>query len=296
MLKQQAIGVIRLSAPIAIFAFYYPAFLATFFGMVVCSLVMGSYISYKHYIAINNLANSLIFIPSGEYKNMLEENIKECKLDPQGVNVRYAYSDEALALTMFNTISVDPLVWQDVAQDPAALKCKDVLNQYTVPHMSEAQKNRISKINEHFSTQVQRFIFKHELGHVFYNYSNKKLAIIFITSALSVYMGISIAVALKSLGMIAVLVGMLVGGLGDLVLTYASNVLFKLYEEKRADRFAAKYSSKEDIDAAADFFEKLHEIRAAHKEQDNVLAKIPSEILQGHLSDKARAQYLRHLS
>lgn len=294
MFKQQIIGTINLSIPVVILALAYPAFLHTTFGLIVSSVLMGGYILYLNYRATKNYAAVFTYIPSGECKEEFEEIIKACKLDPQQIHLRYGYTNEQIAFAAFSTIVIDPLLWQGITKDPVALEVKKILDAQVVPPLSDVQKNRMVKIHELFSAPAQHFILKHELGHVFHNYSKKKLVIIGIIGTCATYAAISAAFAVQhTSGILAVLVGIFVGGLGDLVLSHASNVLFKVYEEKRADRFAVYYSSRNDAEAAADFFEQHHEILATHTDPKNILSKLPSVIVSGHLSGKARADYIR---
>jgi len=292
MLKQQAIGVINLSIPLILLFLIYPAALGTTVGLIMSALVMGVYVFYLNWKATKNQAAALQYSPTGARKEQFEQMIKECKLDPQGLILRYGYCHEGVAMAMFNTISVDPLVCAGVEDDPQALAVKNILLEHQVPLMSVPQKIRIQKVHEICSPAVQRFIFKHELGHVFYNYSNKKLILVGFIFALAVFGGMAAAFAVAAWGVWAVFFGMLVGGLIDLFLSYSSNLFFKYFAEKNADLFAARFSSLADREAAADFFEK-HQIIVETYPEANVLAKVPGVILSGHPSGKARARYLR---
>jgi hypothetical protein len=109
------------------------------------------------------------------------------------------------------------------------------------------------------------------------------------------YSGISIGMMLMPYnGFVALLCGMFAGGTADLLFTYISNALFTAREEKQADLFAAKHSSKEEILAAADFFEKHQMIVDQAKRNAGILGKIPSVILNGHHDGFARAAILRN--
>lgn len=293
MFKQQIIGTFNLSIPLLVLAWIYPSLFQTVFGVVSCSILMGLYILYLNYKATKNYAVVFTYIPSGTYKEVFEESIRVCKVDPQTIHLRYGNTNEQLAVAVFSTIIIDPLLWQGITEDPVALQVKNILDVHTVPLLTDVQKTRIAMIHDLFSLPAQRFIFKHELGHVFHRYSTKKLAIIGLIGACATYAGISTAIALQSMGALAILIGIFVGGLTDLLLSYASNVVFKSYEEKRADRFAACYSTQEEIEAAADFFERHHEVCVTHQGPQNILTKLPSIIVSGHLSGKARADYIR---
>ena len=93
----------------------------------------------------------------------------------------------------------------------------------------------------------------------------------------------------------ALFIGMIVGGMSDIVLTYASNIFFKLREEKKADIFAAEQSSAEEIEAAAQFFEQHLKLVDTYKEPNSLFAYLPSSVLTGHPDGTNRASYLRDL-
>lgn len=295
MFKQQLIGVINLAIPIVILAQIYPAFLLTFLGQFICSLFVGIYCYYLNYIASNNSIKNLQYSPSGEYKKELDDAIIKCKMNPNDITIRYSYTNTMVATTTFNTISLDPILCSETNQDEQALIAKDVIEKHVLINSSQSVKDNLIKINAILSPEAQRFVFKHELGHVFYNYAYKKLMLIGLIGFIMAYAGILTAIkTFSSLGFFAILLGIIVAGFVDLLLTYSSNVFFKAYEEKRADFFATKYSSKEEINSAADFFEKLQDI---HDEADfGLYSKIPTIILSGHYNGRTRAKYLRAYS
>jgi Zn-dependent protease with chaperone function len=151
---------------------------------------------------------------------------------------------------------------------------------------------------------VQRFIFKHELGHCSRNYSYYKLFLTFCIATLATFAGIlvtrkimrRIASVFGWGGFLALLLGVLVAGSCDLILTFASNATWKLHEETMADHFAAHYSSYEDIVEAADFFAKHQAIFDESKNSWNWLEYLPSEIKTGHPSGESRSSYLLQLA
>ncbi len=240
-------------------------------------------------------ADSFKFLPSGEYAQRLEKIITECGMDAQKIQLRYSYSQGRIAITMFNTISIDPILCSLFEQDPEAIKIKNIVEPQVIALLPDEQKNRLSKIKEVLTPEVQEFIFKHELGHVFYGYSNKKIVIMGAIVTIAAYLGITTAVTTyQTLGSWAVALGMVVGGLIDMVLSYSSNPLFTAKEEKRADLFAAQYSSSETIEAVADFWEKHQNILDTYKDPNaGLVGSMPSIILSGHYDGKVRAQYLR---
>lgn len=255
---------------------------------------MGLYIFYFNYRQVKNLTAALKYSPSGDYKKEFEKNIIQCRMDPERVALRYGYSNEMIATAMLGTVNLDPLLWNTIENDPEAQTVKDILKVHVFPTLSEIQKQRIARTQEILSPGAQRFIFKHELAHVHYNYSIKKLCVLGTIGILSTWLAISVSVLLLPVqSLLALLGGLFVGGVSDLLLTYCSNVLFTSREEKNADLFAAQHSNVEDIEAAAQFFEKLQQIRDATQEVDNLFAKLPSLVATGHYHGKVRACYLR---
>ena len=295
--KLQIIGVINLTLPIIAIAYYYPLFLQNNWGISLCSIAIGLYVFFLNYKATKKNENAFLFIPTGACKEEFEKTIQECNLNPQTINLRYGYSNEGLAMTIFSTIIIDPLIWHDLDEDPEALKVKGILATHIIPTLSDTQKNRINKTKEAFTSGAQRFIFKHELGHIFYNYSNKKLFLMSILGAIATWSGIyTTMVTLKYLSIFAIPFGMFVGGLNDLFLMFLSNLFFKAQEEKKSDIFAAYYSSKADINDAADFFEKHQMILDANPEPNNIFSKFPSVLMTGHPHGIIRSRYLREFT
>ena len=79
-------------------------------------------------------------------------------------------------------------------------------------------------------------------------------------------------------------------------LTYSSNVLFKYNEEKKADLFASKYSTTEEINAAANFFEEYQKYANEYQVSMGIASRIPQVVLSGHPDGKSRACYLRNIA
>ena len=73
--------------------------------------------------------------------------------------------------------------------------------------------------------------------------------------------------------------GMVVAGTLDLLLTYASNLLFRARQEINADFFAARTCSDAELEEAAAFFESYEAIKNSHPEP-GILAKVPSLFCQ----------------
>ncbi len=296
MFKKQIEGVINLSLPIILLYNVYPIVLHTVLGRVVCSLAIGLYLYYINYQQLQNLQNALQFSPSGDHKDFFNNLIEECNVDPNLVIVKYAYIPEGIAMALEKTIIIDPILWHGVNDDPQAVKVEEIFKTHVEKGLTSVQKDRIAAFHQSLTPGAQRFIFKHELGHVMLNFSQKKLLVMLSLGFVATYCGIIAAMfALPIHGLIAIIVGMFVGGFMDLFLTYASNVVWKLQEEKAADRFAADHSSNEDIQATALFFENHQHILDTHKEAGNFLSDLPSVILSGHQHGSVRSAYLLQL-
>lgn len=293
-LKQQARGIVILAVPLVIIGLAYPALFATAVGRLFGAMFIGLYVAYLNWRAAKNHIAALQYSPSGIFKDSYEEMIKACDCDPATITLRYAYSQEGTMLTAFSTISIDPLICLGAEQDPQAATVKAILLEHTVPHLSEAHKIRLQKAAALCSPAVQRFIFKHELGHVVANYTDKKLLLMGFCALAAAYTGITVAIALKSLGALGVILGVVVGGLVDILCHYASNLFFKTVAERNADLFAARFSSREDIAAAADYFDLQGALVKQHPE-DQFFSRLPAELVSGHPRGATRAKYLRKL-
>lgn len=297
MFNQQINGIIRLSLPLIIAYNTYPLIFSTLKGQLFCALMIGVYLCYCHWLIIQNFPKSLLYNPTGEHNELLNNLTKECGVNPDDIILKYAYTNESIALANGNTIVIDPILWHGFENDPEAIKVMDVFEKQIQPHRLPPQKKRITEIRDALNPATQRFLFKHELGHACGNFSYKYLANVFIIGTLAAYSGIYVAMDLIAInGFSATVFGMIIGNFVDILLTYTSNIVFKLPEEKRADRFAAEHSSREDIEAAALFFEQHQEILDTNKEPGNFLAFIPSSIRTGHPDGKKRSAYLKELA
>lgn len=296
MFKQQIMGVIQLSLPVIIIYSIYPALVIDPRGQLFLALLLGFYMWYLHKVQHDALIKSLIYVPTGDHKQAFEELIRACKVAPETIALRYAYTGGQLAMAVGRTIIVDPLTSTLWADDGEAIKVKDIFESAIHGTLSIVQKTRITGFREQMSAGAERFIFKHELGHVVDNFAWKKLWTIFILGTFAAYCGIAAGVAgLRFGGFGAIVIGIFVGGLVDIVAGYLSNAFFKAAAEKRADFFAVQHSPYRDVEEAADFFVKHQEIIDLHKEQDTFLNKLPSIIISGHMHGKKRAIYLRRL-
>lgn len=298
ILLQQLIGMINISLPLILLYVLFPNFVLSFWGILCCSLGVGLYVAYITHIITKNQARSLLFIPSEEYTQIFNQEIVHCGLEPKDVALRYSYTDDGVAMTLFNTIAIDPMFWKEI-DDPELLKTRRVIEQFILPHVPENKKTLHAHINAILTPLAQRFIFKHELGHIFYNYSHKRVLVTGILSTLAAAAGMYTVQSTITTwgGLVSLVLGIAVGGLLDMLTTYANNIFFKVREEKKADIFACKFSSKEEILAAADFFEQYeHHAQEYRKSIGGLTAWMPTIILSGYIDGVSRAHYLKNIA
>ena len=275
-----------------------PATFANHWAIMLAGLITGAYLFYFHYTNNRAQAQSLAFEPLDVYKKALDERIVACGLQPEDVRVRYAFADDGVAVALFNTIMIDPFVWKHLDLDENAQKAKQVIDIHVMPTLSQEKKILLNRIYETISTPVLEFIFKHELGHVVYNYSIKKIIVMGMIGFMLTVAGLeTVLLCLPYMhSILAAALGILVAGFVDLFLSYSSNVFFKYRHEVNADLFAVKHSSQEEILAAAVFFEEYQKHANDYKKTLNIVQYLPQIIASGHPDGKARAAYLRKLT
>ena len=294
MLKQQILGIVNLSMPLIVLYQFYPAAITSLWGVLMCALLVGFYVYYLNVKQSKNLVTSLKYSPSELCKEEWIRLVQSCNVGENAVSLRYAYTQENTAMAVYQTVVIDPVVWSLSDRDPEAQKVKDIFQKFVEPGLSEVQKLRVAGVRDILTEEAQRFIFRHELGHVVANYSRNKLCLIFGVGVLFSFCGLMVARFLLPLsGVFAICAGMVVGGALDLLLAYVTNYFFKVRQEREADLFAAQYSTPEEIQAAALFFEKHQEILDANKNMNGFLSRLPSTLITGHPNGHTRAAYLR---
>jgi Zn-dependent protease with chaperone function len=77
------------------------------------------------------------------------------------------------------------------------------------------------------------------------------------------------------------------------LLGHINNALLKVYLEKQADHFAAQFSSKEELEAAAQFFEQYEHGAKKYLPTPGLAAYLPITALTGHPEMTERVAYLR---
>jgi hypothetical protein len=298
MFKQSFIGFINISLPVILFFYIFPALLFNPGAYLIVSICMGVYIWYLNYAQHIALQKALFYAACGKHKEMFDFYIKSCNLDPSKIILKYAYTAQQVAMAIGNTVVMDPTTCSICADDVNAVPVINVFQQLYEPTLNELGKKRQAWQSQNLTPEIQSFIFKHELGHVVDQYSYKKLWVVFLIGTLAVYGAINSAkMAVPVVGLLgAVFVGLVVGPCIDVFLTLFLNLVFKVAAEKRADAFAVKYSSSEEIIQAADFFAQEQEIIETYKDSNDWLLKLPTEVYSGHPNGRNRKKYLLQLA
>lgn len=287
----------QLSLPFVIIYFYKPEFILSFHGAIFCSLLVGLRAVFIFYQQTNNLVKGLKFVPTGKSKEYFDKQIKEVGLNPDDVSLRYAYCDSNIALTAFNTIMIDQMIWKGFDEDSVCIEAQNVIKTHIEPALSVHSKKLHKEIKDALTSDAQKFIFKHELGHVVDNYSWKKIALNGVIGFLGMYFGFYVAQSLIGVydGLLVFCLAITSAGLTDVSLSWLSNALFKAPKEKEADMFAVKYSSKQEIEAAANFFEKYERYAKDYRKViGDTHSGIAPRFLMGYVPGKERVQYLRN--
>lgn len=297
MIMQQIIGIISLAFPATIGYQLFPQHLLKPYGIVVYALLVGFYIVYCNYHQAQNLKKVLIYAPTGAVKEQLEQEITRCGMQPTDISLRYSYLNDNIATSTMNTICIDPMVWKEIEADSEVALVNNIIERQVLPNVPAPMKAMRTHITETLSPAVQRFIFRHELGHTYHAYTPRILVSLFgigcAMSALGMYTA-SLLMPVYGAG-IALIGGMAVSGVSDIILGYFfNNALIKVHLEKQADHFAMQFSSKEELEAAANFFE--HYEIAAHTYRatlGGLAAYLPTTAVTGHPTMAERVAYLR---
>ena len=296
MFLNQIIGVLNLSFPIIVAYQFFPAFIFSSYGIGTCGLLIGSYVFYINYRQSKNLQSVLKYSPTGEVRQHFNDEITKCGMQPDDICLRYSYLNDNVASSTLNTICIDPMVWKGVEQDGDVVAIKDVIERGVLPAVPDQNKKFHGYIKSILSPDAQRFIFRHELGHTYHAYSFKMLVSLFIIGATATGIGMIAAVAIIPIygGIAGTIIGLLVGGLSDILLGYANNAFLKVWQEWKADEFAVQFSSSQEIEAAADYFEKYEQEAQEFRKNNFLLTYLPVTAVTGHPKGTVRAAYLRN--
>lgn len=299
LLYREFIGIFSLSFIPLVFYFHMSERIKKMVGILLCSFIMGAYVAAVSYRAAWNFERQLIFEPEEKYRKKFEKQIEEVGMCPNQVKLRYAYNDDAIGLTLFNTIIIDPMLWKSLEKDIAFTNAQKIINTYVMPAVSPAKKKFQEQLNKSLTPLVQRFIFKHELSHVDDNFSWKKIILVGFLSILTTFIVLNLVTMMLpfwSGWLVYVLALLLAVGI-NLGLNWTSNYFFKAKKEKEADLFAAKYCSKEEINAAADFFEQYEKNAKELRKTDGITwTDCAPQFFRGYASGEDRVKYLREIA
>lgn len=295
---QQLTGTLKIIFYILIlYVFMGDIVLSSLWGRLSLAIGLGLFIAYIQYGATTTLANNLLFEPAGQGLEAFNDMIRECEFSPESIRIRYGYSQGSIALSMLNTISLDPMVWTEKTEHTSIKKARETIDTFIMPSVPQEQKEIITFIKETITPASQNFIFRHELGHTANHCSLKKIALTGCIIAAAVFIGTSTVAYLMPLtgGILASLLGTIIGSMTDIVLSTVGNVVCNYNQEKEADRFAARYSNQEEIKAAAELFEKHQDFL------DSTMSKLDrfytvTKYVSGNFDGKERAAFLRNLA
>jgi hypothetical protein len=294
--RQELIGIINLSLPFAFACYFFPSYAFSFWGIMLYACAIGAYLAYTTYNKTQLIIKSLMYEPTGIDKDLFDAEIVRCGLQSSPIIIRYAYTDDAVAMTMSKVIVIDPMLWSGI-NDPVFLKAKTIIETHVLPGVPQEKKAFHAKIEEALTPDAQKFIFRHELGHIAAQFTIKRIMLTQITGMLfttfGLYSAYWIMPTFGALGAYAT--GIIIAACVDLAFSYGVNQFFKARSEKNADLFAARFSSPEEINAAADFF--VHYETAAQEYRKTINDIIhPPVFLTGYIDGITRANYLRILA
>lgn len=301
MLYGQMIAISRLFLPIAVGYLIAPEFTLSRAGALVLSTIFALGMFYQLYQSSMKEANTVVYVPTGDVLTSLQSEIKRCGMEPEAIKIGYTYLFDQVAQSLFSTIKIDPLVWKNCDNDPVKQQIITVLDTHVMPAAPADRTAFIQAINSHLTPEAQRFIFRHELGHIASSDSLKRISsfsgIVFATIA----SGITIVGVLAPVITIipAAIAGLVVACLVDILLSAINNHFTKAAQEKNADIFATQMSSFEETVAAAEFFKAYDEAMHTHLSMSPTiftLLGLPSSYARGYYSGAQRSEYLTELA
>lgn len=264
-------------------------------GILIASCLTGLYVAYLLYVQTKKLANSLLYVPLADVAQSLHATCEEVGMQGNDIRFRYAYTDDSIAMAMSDMVVIDPTIWQGLEADPEAVKTQTIITQHILPGLSEDKKKLRAALASLLSLSVQNFILKHELAHVLYAYTKKRILLSFCIAFFATTIALLAAYYAYAMcpGIIVFLLGVAVGFVSDLFLTSVGNLLVKARQEKNADLFAARHSTAKEIREAATFFEKHETYTQLYRTSQGIISYIPTILLSGHPTGACRAAYLR---
>lgn len=229
--------------------------------------------------------------PSPEQRKKFDELITQCGMKPEDISIYYVWTCGQAVQADVNALKIDPLIWKGIENDPEFEKARYwiAVDGLEIKNLSgNVFKKLYTQIYDVLTLEAQNFMFKHELAHVFYNHEKKRLLKNF--SILGI--GFSTAYGVYVSGFNKWL-ALWTGWASMELLGSINKRFFHSYEEWLADKFAIKYSSVEEIKAAADFFEKRAKIMRKHERLHPFYVFVWRIFSLCDINDIARARMLR---
>lgn len=297
MVKTHLALLFQLGLPVIIAYLISPTFTLSPLGMITISFIIGGRTLYKQYHASLTEARTLAYAPSQEFLERFKQEVKTCGLDPEAISFGYSYLFDKVAISLFKTIKIDPLLWKNIENDPIAIKITKVLNEHILPSEAEHKKMFQAAINQHLTPQAQCFILRHELGHIAHDDSWPRLISVSTIVTLVVLVGMAVAAYLLPIvgGVAALFFALCAAMIADLTFSALNNKLINAMQEQRADLFAAQYSTDEEITAAGNFFKAFDVAASEHIQHKNQLEYLglPNSFSKGYYTGAQRAAYLQ---
>lgn len=289
--KQALVGTVVLAAPVVMLYLLYPLLLQTWIGQIGAALFVGFNVYYTNKQQARNQIAGLRYAPTGMHKEKFELLIRDCGVDPETVQIRYAYAPDQVAFAVYSCVVINPVIWQGLLDDPQAYEVQTIFDKYIEPTLTSLQKQRMSALKQTLTPPAGNFIFRHELAHIIQRQSARKLIGIGACAAIAAYIAIVVGMALvKVNGLLALAVALPVGMVADYITTILRNYFWQQREEKYADAFSVQQSTKEEIQEVAAFFRYHQDIYDSY--QEPTFIKIASEYASGHPHGSKRYMYL----
>ena len=239
--------------------------------------------------------NVHVFAPSKEHKAWFDQELCRMGVDPEKIAIRYIFTGGMLASTYEGIIVIDPLTW-----NTDDIICKNARTFYVSALHGSGKWNQqidafFEKIRQVSTPESQRFIFRHEVGHLVAGDVKKRIIAGSLLAISNCYLSMSFAHYVTDSPVKRNMITIASILSTSLLFNALYNNIFIALQENNADIFAAQYSTKEEILAAADFFEAhgkaLDELQ--HAQGTWFSSKRFGKLVSGHMRGEERAQFLR---
>ncbi|MCL4433062.1 MAG: M48 family metallopeptidase [Epsilonproteobacteria bacterium] len=292
------VGIFRLSIPALIAYILSPNFTLSIPGIIAISSCLALGVLYNQYALSKREADTLAYVPSPDILALLQKEVTLCGMQDRSIRFGYSYLFDQVAQSIFTTIKIDPVLWKECENDPVKIRIMEVLNTHIMPTVSQDRKIFSEKLNQNLTPMAQRFILRHELGHIAHNDSYKRIIAIAFIVFMTVFGGMATVAWLSPVLTVgpAFILGLCAATVIDLFLSALNNHFIKAAQEKKADIFAASHSSSEEVYAAADFFYKYDQALEEHLViPQNIFNSfgLPSSYARGYYCGQERSDYLR---